>query len=203
MPDYHKSEQIDPLENLLSELTCGVDERAERAVPQILSLGEKAVPSLLKLMQAEDEESRWWAVRVLASSKHADEMNWIDHLMDPAPEVRAAIALALCSHPTEKAVPALIEVLEDDDDLTASLASKSLVAVGSGSVPALIAKLENDAGGSRNGRVHALRALAEIGDHRAIPVLMKLSDSGSAIDQFWAKAGLDKLGLNMIYVKPD
>ena len=203
MSENSKPERIDPLENLLAELTCGVDERAENAIPLIISQGEKAIPSLLKLMQSKDEESRWWAIRVLASSQHADDVNWFEHLKDPAPEVRAAIALALCSHPTEKAVPYLIEVLDDTDDLTAGLASKGLTSIGSGSVPALIARLENDAGGSRNGFVHALRALAEIGDHRAIPLLLKISDTGSAVDQFWAKAGLDRLGLNMIYVKPD
>ena len=203
MSENRKSERIDPLENLLAELTCGVDERAEKAVLQIISMGEKAYPSLLKLMQSKDEDSRWWAVRVLASSQHADEVNWFEYLKDPSPEVRAAIALALCSHPTEKAVPFLIEVLDDADDLTASLASKGLTSIGSGSVPALIARLENDTGGSRNGFVHALRALAEIGDHRAIPLLLKINESGSAVDQFWAKAGLDRLGLDMIYVKPD
>lgn len=203
MSENSKPELIDPLENLLAELTCGVDERAEKAIPLIISLGEKTLPSLLKLMKSKDDESRWWAIRVMASSQHADEVNWFEYLKDPAPEVRAAIALAICSHPSEKALPSLIELLDDADDLTASLASKGLVAIGSNSVPALISKFENDADRSRNSHIHALRALAEIGDHRAIPLLLKVSESGSAIDQFWARAGLDRLGLNMIYVKPD
>jgi hypothetical protein len=47
-----------------------------------------------------------------------------------------------------------------------------------------------------------LRALAEIKDHRAIPVMMKVMEEDSALLQHWAKEGLDRLGLDMVYMKP-
>jgi HEAT repeat protein len=47
-----------------------------------------------------------------------------------------------------------------------------------------------------------LRALSEIGDHRAIPVMMKSLSEESALLQYWAQEGLNRLGLNMVYIKP-
>ncbi|MCK7519479.1 MAG: hypothetical protein MZV64_17965 [Ignavibacteriales bacterium] len=35
-----------------------------------------------------------------------------------------------------------------------------------------------------------MRALAEIGDHRAIPIMMKVMEEGSSLLQYWAKEGL-------------
>jgi HEAT repeat protein len=54
---------------------------------------------------------------------------------------------------------------------------------------------------AREVRIHALRALAEIRDHRAIPILMKVKERDSALLQHRAKEGLDRLGLHMVYIK--
>jgi HEAT repeat protein len=52
-------------------------------------------------------------------------------------------------------------------------------------------------------RILALRALSEVRDHRAIPVMMKcLNDNESALLQYWAQQGLERLGLDMVYIKP-
>ena len=55
---------------------------------------------------------------------------------------------------------------------------------------------------SQSARILALRALAEIKDHRAIPVMMQVMDEESVLLQHWAKAGLERLGLDMVYIKP-
>jgi hypothetical protein len=44
--------------------------------------------------------------------------------------------------------------------------------------------------------------LAEIKDHRAIKTMMSALEDESAVVQYWAKEGLDRLGLNMVYGKP-
>jgi HEAT repeat protein len=54
----------------------------------------------------------------------------------------------------------------------------------------------------QSARIHALRALAEIRDQRAIPVMMQVMGEDSALLQHWAKEGLDRLGLDMVYIKP-
>jgi HEAT repeat protein len=51
--------------------------------------------------------------------------------------------------------------------------------------------------------LEAARALAEIKDPRAIPGLMKALETDSALLQYWVGNGLDKLGLGMVYLKPE
>jgi len=144
-------------------------------------------------------DHRWWAVRALAESPHTRTEDLIPLLRDSATEVRAGAALALCSHPGEDAVPALIKALEDADSLTAGLAGNALAAIGGPSVPALLEVMKD---APANIRIIALRALAEIKDHRAIKTMMDALSDESAIVQYWAKEGLDRLGLNMVYGKP-
>jgi len=187
------------LNDLLAELTSGDDVRAEAAIPGLLALGSDSIPALVNLTHSEDTDARWWAVNALAQSPHARTEDLLPLLSDSAPEVRAAAALAVCSHPDESAVPALIQSLQDQDSLTAGLAGKALTVVGSPSVPALIEVMQ----GARNGvRILAIRALAEIKDQRAIKTMMSALEDESALVQYWAKEGLDRLGLNMIYGKP-
>ena len=47
----------------------------------------------------------------------------------------------------------------------------------------------------QSARIHALRALAEIRDHRAIPAMMQVMEEDSALLQYWAREGLERLGL--------
>ena len=113
--------------------------------------------------------------------------------------MRAAAALALCNHPDESAIPALINILSDDDSLTAGLAGNALVKIGSPSVPSLLTVMSE---APTSIRIIVLRALSEIRDHRAIPVMMKSLSEESAVLQYWAQEGLERLGLDMVYGKP-
>jgi HEAT repeat protein len=185
--------------DLLGELTSGDDSRAESAIPAILDCGEDLMPALLDLTHAAEVDHRWWAVRVLAASPHTRTDDLVPLLSDSAPEVRAAAVLALCNHPHESAVPALVKTLYDEDSLTAGLAGNALVVVGGPSVPALIEVMKD---APANVRILVVRTLAEIKDHRSIKTLMAALEDESAIVQYWAKEGLERLGLNMIYVKP-
>jgi HEAT repeat protein len=187
------------MQRLLDELTSGDDARAEDSIPAIVELGAAVIPALLELTRAAEVDSRWWAVRALAASPHAQADDLIPLLGDPSPEVRAAAALALCSHPHESAVEALVQSLADEDSLTAGLAANALALIGSPAVPDLLEVMDKSPTAVR---IAALRALSEIRDHRAIPVMMKCLGDDSAILQYWAKEGLDRLGLNMVYVKP-
>jgi HEAT repeat protein len=189
------------LQNLLAELTCGDDTRAENSIPALIQLGMAAIPALLDLTRAEEMDSRWWAVRALAASPHTRIDDLVPLLSDPAPEVRSAAALALCDHPHESAVEALIKTLADEDSLTAGLAGNALVKIGSPSVLSLIEVAKDASRGIRT-RISALRALSQICDHRAIPVMMRTLSEESALLQYWAQEGLNRLGLNMVYVKP-
>ncbi len=187
------------IQNPFDELISGNDTRAENAISAIVELGAAAIPALLELTRAPDSDSRWWAVRALAASRFSRAANFIPHLSDSAPDVRAAAALALCDHADEAAIPALIKTLADEDAITAGLAVTALTKIGKPAVQSLIEAATNARTGTR---ILALRALGEIRDHRAIPILMKSMSEESAALQYWAQLGLERLGLDMVYIKP-
>ncbi|MDP2777607.1 MAG: HEAT repeat domain-containing protein [Anaerolineales bacterium] len=189
------------MQNLLAELTSGDDMRAENSIPALTELGMAALPALLDLTHSADVDSRWWAVRALAASPQARTVDLLPLLSDSAPEVRAATALALCTHPHEVAIEALIKTLADEDSLTAGLAGNALVKIGGPSVPSLL-QVMTEAPTAIRTRSVALRTLSEIRDHRAIPVMMNCLGEESAVLQYWAQVGLERLGLDMVYIKP-
>jgi HEAT repeat protein len=190
---------MNELDGLLADLLSGDETRAEAAVPQLAALGEPARSALLDLSHSADVDGRWWAVRTLAATPQTRTEDLLPFLSDSAPEVRQAAALALSAHPDESAIPALIRALRDEDSMVGSLAGNALVQVGTASVPSLLEVL-NEA--PQAVRILALRALSELKDHRAIPAMMKVMDEESALLQYWAGEGLERLGLNMVYIKP-
>lgn len=189
------------MKELLADLISGDDERAEKSILPLVELGQVTIGPLLELTRSEDADIRWWAVRALAASPHTQTFNLIPLLNDSSSSVRAATALAILNHPHEDAIEALIKTLYDEDSLTANLASNALVKIGSPTTPNLL-KVMEEAG--TNIRILAIRALAEIKDHRAIPMMMKClnNENESAVIQYWAQQGLEKLGLDMVYIKP-
>jgi len=191
--------KVNDLQSLLNDLTSGDEERAEQAVPLLVEMGEDAIPALLDLTRSPDVDSRWWALRTLAQSPHC-RTEWLIPFLssDPSPEVRQCAALGLAVRPAESAIQPLVQALTDEDNMVGSLAANALVKIKSPAVPSLIEVVK---GKQQSARIHALRALAEIKDHRAIPVMMEVMKEDSALLQHWAKEGLDHLGLDMVYIK--
>jgi HEAT repeat protein len=190
---------VSSLQDLLSDLTSGSETRAEKAVPALIDLGQDAIPALLDLTRSSEVDHRWWGLRVLAQSPHSQAEWLIPFLNDPAREVRQCAALGLAIKPAESATQPLVQALSDEDSMVSSLAVNALVKIGKDAVPSLIEVVKH---APQSARIHALRALAEIRDHRAIPVMMKVMEEDSALLQHWAKEGLDRLGLDMVYIKP-
>ena len=190
---------VTTLQDLLNDLTSGDETRAEDVVAELLGLGEEAIPALLELTESNDADKRWWALRILAQSPHSQTEWLVPFLNDPAADVRQCAALGLSIRPDESAIEPLIHALSDQDTLVSNLAVKALVKIGKAAVPSLI---ENVKSGSQSSRILALRALVEIRDHRAIPIMMQVMNEDSALLQHWAKEGLERLGLDMVYIKP-
>jgi HEAT repeat protein len=190
------------LELLLAELVSGNDERAEQAATRLPVFGPTGIEALKPLFTSNEVDVRWWAVRALAGFEQLDEniLELIAALEDESEEVRQAAAMALCHQPHLQAVSALIRTLSDPDPMTAHLASKALVLIGAEATSALLDVLQS---GKRSAKLEAVRALAEIKDPRAIPGLMEALEADSALLQYWAGNGLDKLGLGMVYLKPE
>ena len=183
---------------LLEELTCGDDERATAAAAGIAKAGESALPELGTLFESPDAERRWWAVRTLAEMGKPP-VEWLTRALgDASPDIRAAAALALAAHPTDEAASALVDGLGDVDGVVSVLCVSALNAIGSSAVPAL---LEAFASSSQRGQIQIMRALAGISDPRAIGLMLKATDEDSSMLCYWAQQGLERLGLDMVYLK--
>jgi len=191
---------VSTLQDLLDELLSGDETRAENVVPALIELGQDAIPALMDLTGSSNIDSRWWALRTLAQSPHLRSEWLVPFLLnDPAPEVRQCAALGLAATADESAIQPLVEALSDKDSMTGSLVMNALIKIGKPAVPALLESMQSKV---QSARILALRALAEIKDHRAIPVMMQVMDEESVLLQHWAKEGLERLGLDMVYIKP-
>ncbi len=188
------------LGELLRHLTSGDDERAESAAMALASAGEAALPALVALLASNEADERWWAVRTLAAMPEPKIDLLANALRDGAAEVRAAAALGLATHPAVEVVPDLVRGLEDDDSLVSALCADALVSVGA---PCVAALLEAFAESGQRGRIQIMRALAAIKDPTAIGVMLKATEDASAMLNYWAREGLEALGLDMVYLMPE
>lgn len=192
-------EIVPALEDLLADLTSGDEVRAEAAVPLLAALGETIIPFLRDLLDSPDADIRWWATRTLASLPSLDPGLLLSSLSDAAPEVRQCAALGLCSHPSEAAIPLLVCGLSDADGIIADLSARALVAVGKPAVESLLEVLKD---APQSARIHAMHALSEIADPRAIRPMIESMSENSVMIHYWAEAGLERMGVNMVYMKP-
>ena len=115
---------MDELHKLITELTCGDDQRAESVVPQLVSMGGNAIDVLIPLLGDSRSDTRWWALRVLAEISDSRIPPLLTQsLTDIDPEVRQCATLALRLQPDPQAVPRLISSLSDEDAILAYLAA--------------------------------------------------------------------------------
>ena len=155
---------------------------------------------MLGLYAHGDADERWWAVRALNEFDTPDALAVIRRaLQDTDAAVQQCAALALSNNPQVEAIPTLIERLASPDQLLARLAGDALIATGTAASNALIAFLDS---GERNGQREAVRALALIGDKRAIATLFKMIDGDSVLADYWADLGLDRMGIGMAFFNP-
>jgi HEAT repeat protein len=184
--------------SLVGELLSDDEARAEASVHALARLGEPALKALLPLLESPEGDTRWWAVRAAAAipgPRSAAVL--IAALQDGAPEVRQAAALGLRLHPSDEAVAALVQLLADDDPLTARLASDALAAVGEAALPDL-----RRAASADGARTNAVRAMALMKKPAAIPDLFAVLDDPSPLVRHWAERGLEDLGVGMVFFSP-
>ena len=115
----------------------------------------------------------------------------IDALSDAVPSVRLQAAKALGRVGDAEALPVLLKALRGADEQLSSQIFASLVRLGSLAVPALIQKSKSS---SAHIRWNCVRALGEIHDRRALPVLVDaLQDDDHSVAWMAAK-GLAQFG---------
>jgi HEAT repeat protein len=186
--------------DVLDELSCGEDERAEAALPHLATWTPEIVQFLQQRLSSPEPDVRWWVVRGLAEVQDERVPDiLVKALDDPDQGVRWCAGLALRKHPSEKAIPALIKLIFDEEALTRRLAGDALIAIGK---PAVLPLMEIMQGDELVARLEAVRALSKIGDERAIPALFAALDDSSALVEHWANEGLEKMGMGMVFYKP-
>jgi HEAT repeat protein len=198
---------VDDLLAALTEANAAQPEAAARqeaaamglaALPEALQ--PQALSALQDLLASGDADKRWWAVRALAALPRDEVIPLlIQALQDDEAPVRQCAALGLRQRPAPRAITRLVQALDDPDPLARRLAGEALAAIGGEAVPAL---LEVMAHGSQATRLGAVRALATIGDTRAIPALFRALDEDSALMEYWAGQGLEKMGVGMSFFIP-
>jgi HEAT repeat protein len=193
------------LKDYLAQIRSGDDERAEAVAVGYGALPLSQVPDALAelsaLLASPDANLRWWAVRALSQITDARVPSiLLDALGDTDASVRQCAALGLRLHPEGNAVPSLVRALMDEDPLVVGLAVDALVEIGSPAVPALLDVLDN---GPQAARLMAVRALAGIGDQRSIPSLFAALEEGSALLEYWAAEGLERMGVGMVFFTPE
>lgn len=191
---------MDLKSRLFAELRGGNERLSQAAVVQIAALGESVLSDLEEMLADSEEEGRWWAVRVLAEMDLPSSRDMIHSALDDEEEsVRQCAVLALREHPQPETLSKLIEMLDTGETLTRRLVGDALIALGPQAVPSLLKTLES---GSTRAQVEAARALAKIGDTRAVPALYRLLDADSALLSYWAEEGLERMGVGMVFFDP-
>lgn len=185
---------------ITAEFTSDSDTRADQAARELANLGSQNPEVFSQLLADSRMDVRWWTVRSLAGIDSPDAQSMIIHALDdPDIPVRQCAALALHQHPVPQAIPGLVQTLGSADPLLRRLAGDALIAAGSDAVPELIAVLQD---GSQFSRIEAARALALIGDTRAVPALFEALDEESAVMEHWAGEGLERMGIGMVFYSP-
>lgn len=178
----------------------GDESQAEACVSQLVACGQGALPILEVLLDDPGSDARWWAVRALAEIPGPQSGRLLlKALQDRDPAVRQCAALALRHSPEPDAVPELVRLLGGHDRMLARLAADALIAAGKAAVPALLDVVNN---GPQASRLEAIRALASIGEPSSIPTLFAALDEESALMEYWAGEGLEKMGVGMAFFKP-
>jgi HEAT repeat protein len=186
--------------HLLAAFASGDDRQVEAAARLVAERGAPALPAVVALLAAPDPEQRWWAVRILGEIGEPQVGAHLTRaLHDPERSVRHCAALALRAQPWPPAIPDLLVLLGDEDRLLARLAGDALAAAGQAGTPGLLAVLQD---GRQPARLEAVRALALLGDTSAIPALFAALDDESALIEYWANEGLERMGVGMAFFKP-
>lgn len=188
-------------EKLLENLFSGDDTLAEPSAIRMAEHGEKAISFLIPSLESPNPDERWWTIRALAEFKNVDLADhFIDGLEDEDLAVQQCAALALRNHPDPYAIPELIALLKEQDPLLVRLAADALAAIGEPATKPLLQVVTHSK--IKRARLNAVRALAIIGDKASIAVLFRLMDEDSALLEYWASEGLDKMGIGMRFFSP-
>lgn len=189
------------LRELLHQLVNGSESQADCAARELAALEHAAIVPLSGLLHDPNPETRWWAARSLAEIPLPEAAaHLLTALQDPDESVQHCALLGLRQRPAAENVALLCNFLHSSNPMTTHLATDALIAIGTPAVPPLLEMLKT---GESAVRIQAARALAKIGDTRSIAGLFNLYEDDSALLEYWAEQGLEKMGVGMQFFIPD
>jgi len=183
---------------VLADLFSGDDDRAQAALAQVTA---DDLPALVEALSAGEAEARNWAATALGTLHTPEAVSaLVAASADPDADVRAAVLHALGQQRAPEGITPLLFALSDSSSYLARLAADSLIQIGAPAVPALCDALDREV--EARVRVQLARALALIGDRRAIPALFRALEDDSPLVAHWADEGLERMGVGQVYFKP-
>ncbi|MCS6910591.1 MAG: HEAT repeat domain-containing protein [Anaerolineales bacterium] len=181
----------------LADLFSGDDDRAQAALAQVTA---DDLPALVEALSSTKPATRSWAAAALGTLPSPEAVSaLVAASADPDVEVRAAVLHALGRQRAPEAVTPLLFALSDPSPYLARVAADSLIQIGAPAVPALCEALDREV--ESRVRVQLARALALIGDTRAIPALFRALEDESHLVAHWAEEGLERMGVGQVYFR--
>ncbi len=191
---------MEDLHALLRGLDVQDDEQVERVYSLLVNYAEAALPVINELLHSSDSEKRALALGALSHLHHpASQLAIFRGLSDPALVVQYSALLGLRRQPNLNAMPMLVQFLCEEDPLLARLATDALIALGEDTIPVLVDILERE---RPHGRIESARALAAIDHEDVIPPLLNALGDRSTLVDYWAREGLHRHGLGMVFFSP-
>jgi len=188
------------LNDLLQAIAEEEDRRAEEMAVDLGRVGDSVLPPLRELLDSEDRDRRWWAVRALAAVGTARAVRLlIDALEDVDGDVRACAVVGLAELRPALAIEPLVAHLSDPSPYVARLAADALAQFGQPAAEALIAALQE---GDVAARAGAARAISVIQPQEAIPALCAALEDPSAVVTHYAEEALERMGIGMVFFRP-
>ncbi len=160
---------------------------------QILGMGRKGVPVLVRALWDKDPRVRALAANIL---QHSNNVSVIPHLKvrldDENPIVKRAALMALAHLGAVETVPAIVVVLNDEDKITRCYAALALGNLGQDdAVVPLTETLQNDS--YPVARQAAANSLGEIGNERAIEPLIDSLENEDTLVRSAALVALNRI----------
>jgi len=150
----------------------------------VLSIGQESIPYLLEKVSSNDRVQRERVIAALGTLKARDAVEPISSVLaDTRLGRRYVAAWALGEIGDTTGVPSLIESLDDDDAEVRKYATRSLIKLNEAALLPLISSLDSATERAAGGMI---RAMGDIGDKRALDVLLKRVDGTNRLDVFLA-----------------
>lgn len=182
----------------LHDLFSGDEARAHAALDRVT---RDDLPELADALANGNADARSWAAIALTRLPGPEAVRaLIAASADSDLDVRATVLHALGELRAPEAATPLLFALSDPNSYLTRIATDALIQIGAPVVPELIYALDHEV--ETRVRVNLARALALIGDTRAIPVLFRALDDESYLVQHWADEGLERMGVGQIYFRP-